>query len=95
LYDRLIVDLRVQHQFTPARLPSLKAGQVHWFTAVLSGDDPPINLAEAHADVTITDEQVAAVLGHLDDILGEFGVERRLRLATHAVVSRLWHARLI
>lgn len=95
LYDRLVVDQRVRHQFAPERLASLKAGQVRWFSAVLQGDPPPVNLAEVHAAVQITDEQVDAVLGHLDEILIELSVAPRLRRATNAIVARLWHARLL
>lgn len=94
-YERLVIDPLVQHQFHPDRLPSLKAGQVRWFSAVLAGKEPPVNLAQAHADVRISDEQIEAVLTHLDETLIELGVPIRLRRATNAVVARLWHARLL
>ncbi|HAP75341.1 MAG TPA: hypothetical protein DCR14_04595, partial [Acidimicrobiaceae bacterium] len=78
-YQRLVADPAVQHHFHPDRLESLKAGQVRWFTAVLSGHEPPADLAHAHAHLEITDEQVAAVVGHLDEVLAEVGVGRRVR----------------
>lgn len=93
LYTRLVGDPKVAHHFSADRLDSLKAGQVRWFTAVLQGQDPPSDLAEAHAHLQISDEQVEAVIGHLNELLVELGVDRRLRRAVDAVVSRLWFAR--
>ncbi len=95
LYERLQHDPLVQHQFTPERLPSLKAGQRRWFTAVLGGGEPipRPDLAKAHASVTITDEDVAAVLGHLREALEANGVSRQVADRVVAIVSRLWYAR--
>jgi hemoglobin len=92
-YQRLTADPRVRHHFDPVRLPSLKEAQVKWFTAVLSGDDPPSDLAEAHAHLQITDDQVTAVLGHLQDVLVDLGVSRVLCRAVDGTVRRMWYAR--
>src|SRR4051812_11967599 len=94
LYERLIADPLVRHHFEPERLESLKAGQRAWFTAALSGSgELPADLADVHARLHIDDEQVAAVLGHLDAILGDTGVTLRLRRAVVSLISRLWYAR--
>jgi hemoglobin len=94
LYERLVGDQTVGHQFEPSRLPSLKAAQRRWFQAALSGASmQPSDLERAHAHLEITDEQVNAVLGHLDEVLSEAGVDMRDRRAVMAVVSRLWTAR--
>ena len=96
LYERLIVDPRVLHQFDPARIDSLKAGQRTFFRAVLGGggDEDRPDLAKAHAHLTISDEQVAAVLGHLSAELAEAGVNDDVRRQVMSVVSRLWLARV-
>lgn len=94
LYERLLTDPLVAHQFDPARLDSLKAAQRAWFRAALSGEASlPTDLAAAHAHLDITDAQVAAVLGHLDGSLRDAGVPARRATAATAVVGRLWHAR--
>jgi hemoglobin len=96
LYERLIVDPRVLHQFDPARIGTLKAGQRAFFRSALGGggDEDRPDLAKAHAHLMITDEQVAAVLGHLDSVLAETGVNDDLRRQVMSVVSRLWLARV-
>ena len=94
LYERLVQDQTVMHHFDPARLSSLKEAQIRWFTACLSGQDLPSDLAEAHARLRITDEQVAAVVGHLEAVLVERRVDHRLRRSVVSVVTRLWYARL-
>ena len=96
LYERLTHDPRVLHHFDPARLESLKAGQRRWFTSVLGGADESDrpDLAAAHRDVAITDEQVAVVVGHLDRALEDAGVDAAQRRQVMALVSRLWHARV-
>lgn len=94
LYERLLTDPVVGHQFDPARLDSLKAAQRSWFRAALSGEASlPADLAAAHAHLDITDAQVTAVLGHLDGSLRDAGVPARRTRAVTAVVGRLWHAR--
>lgn len=95
LYVRLQADPLVEHFFEPVRLPSLKAGQRRWFRAVLGGgeDQPRPDLARAHAELDITDQQVAAVLGHLEACLADAGVRDQDRRRVMAVVGRLWHAR--
>lgn len=94
LYERLVVDPVVAHQFAPERLESLKAGQRAWFAAALSGADTlPTDLAVAHADLDITDDQVAAVLGHLQTILSGTALTPRVQRAVMSLVSRLWYAR--
>jgi hemoglobin len=92
-YARLVADPVVRHHFAPERMASLKAAQVRWFTAVLQGEPPPADLADAHAHLQITDQQVAAVVGHLDSVLTEAGVDQRMRRAVNATVSRMWYAR--
>jgi hemoglobin len=92
-YERLTVDPLVRHHFDPDRMESLRDGQVRWFTACLSGEDLASDLADAHAHLTITDQQVTAVIGHLDAVLGQVGLDRRSRRAVVTTVSRLWHAR--
>lgn len=94
-YDRLTHDPRVLHHFDPQRLPTLKAGQCAWLANVLGSDanDPVADLREAHARLEITDDQVAAVVGHLDASLAATGVEDELRRQVMALVSRLWFAR--
>jgi hemoglobin len=94
LYERLVVDETVAHQFDPDRLASLKAAQRRWFEAALSGASVlPSDLDKAHSNLDITDEQVNAVLGHLDEVLAGAGVGTRDRRAVMAVVGRLWSAR--
>jgi hemoglobin len=95
LYERLSADDRVQHFFDPDRLPALRASQVRWFRSVLGGappDDRP-DIAAAHADLTITDEHVEAVLGHLSVCLRAAGVDAESHRQTMALVTRLWVAR--
>src|SRR4051794_16754040 len=94
LYERLVQDPLVRHHLHPDRLESLKAGQRAWFAAALSGADQlPVDLADMHAKLHIDDDQVAAVLGHLDAILAEMSVAPRVRRAVVSLVSRLWYAR--
>jgi len=94
-YDRLTRDPRVLHHFDPGRLPSLKAGQCAWLANALGsgGTDPVADLREAHAHLEISDDQVAAVVGHLDASLASAGVDDELRRQVMALVSRLWFAR--
>ena len=96
LYERLTHDPRVLHHFDPSRLESLKAGQRRWFTSVLGGSDEADrpDLAAAHRNVPITDEQVTVVVGHLDRALADAGVDQLQRRQVMALVSRLWHARV-
>jgi hemoglobin len=95
-YERLTNDPRVRHYFDPSRTERLKAAQRCWFTSVLGG--PTVgelpNLAAAHADLDITDEQVTVVLQHLDDSLADAGVDTGLREPVLSLVSRLWYARV-
>ena len=66
LYRRLSDDPLVQHRFHPERLATLKAAQRAWFAAALSGaGDLPRDLASAHSELAITDEEVATVLSAL------------------------------
>jgi hemoglobin len=95
LYERLTQDPRVLHFFEPERLPALEAAQLRWFRSVLGGapeEDRP-DLAAAHARLEITDEQVRAVLGHLDASMTEVGIDVELRRRIGALVARLWLAR--
>lgn len=92
-YERLVGDPKVAHHFAANRLSSLKEAQVRWFTATLSGEPPPSDLARVHDGLNITDEQVTIVIGHLNQLLLDLGVDRRLRRAIDSVVSRLWFAR--
>ena len=95
LYERLVTDPVVGHQFDPDRLDSLKAAQRDWFRAALSGEaSVPTDLAAAHADLDITDAQVTAVLGHLAGSLADAGVPPRRTRSVTSVVGRLWHARM-
>lgn len=95
LYERLTADPLVKHQFDPARIESLKAGQRAWFAAVLGGApaDPRPDLATAHADLEITDEMVERVLNHLRDTLTDLGVHPAEVTQVMALVTRLWVAR--
>ncbi len=94
LYRRLSGDPFVQHHFQPERLATLKAAQREWFTEALSGaKELPKDLASAHSGLKISDEEVAAVLGHLEDILNGAPLSPRIRRAVLALVSRLWYAR--
>lgn len=95
-YDRLTHDPRVLHHFDPKRLPSLKAAQCAWLADALGagGTEPVADLREAHAQLEITDEQVAAVVGHLDDAVAAADVDDELRRQVMSLVSRLWFARL-
>ena len=94
-YERLTQDPRVLHHFDPSRLPALKAGQCAWLANALGsgGSNPVADLREAHAHLEITDDQVAAVVGHLDAALATTGVDDELRRQVMALVSRLWFAR--
>jgi len=94
LYERLQSDPVVRHHFTPERLPSIKDGQRRWFASVLGGAEvTPPDLAQAHAELQITDEQVAAVMGHLEQSLHDSGVDATTTRRVLAVVGRLWYAR--
>ena len=95
LYARLTTDPRVQHHFHPERLDSLKAAQRRWFRAVLGGADPDDrpDIAAAHKRLVITDEQVEAVLGHLDAAFGGLGTDPDVRRQVMALVRRMWYAR--
>ena len=95
LYVRLTQDPRVQHHFHPERLDSLKAAQRRWFRAVLGGadvDDRP-DIAAAHKHLVITDEQVEAVLGHLDAAIDGLGTDAEVRRRVMSLVTRMWYAR--
>lgn len=95
LYERLSADERVQHFFDPDRLPELRASQVRWFRSVLGGappEDRP-DIAAAHAGLTITDDHVDAVLGHLSVCLHGVGLEPDVHRQVMALVKRLWLAR--
>jgi hemoglobin len=95
LYERLIHDPRVLHHFTPERIPSLKLGQRRWFRSVLGGggDDERPDLGRAHSHLLITDEQVDAVLGHLDASFRAQGTPDDIRRQVMSIVTRLWLAR--
>jgi hemoglobin len=95
-YDRLTRDPRVLHHFADDRLPSLRAAQVAWMTQAFGGapGQPMADLEAAHRELDITDEQVAAALGHLDAALSEAGVEAELHRQAMSIVSRLWYARV-
>lgn len=94
-YDRLTQDPRVLHHFDKKRLPSLKAGQCTWIAHTLGGPvtQPVPDLRQAHASLEITDEQVAAVVTHLDQSLEAAGVDTELRRQVMSLVARLWFAR--
>lgn len=95
-YDRLTRDPRVLHQFAEERLPSLRAAQVAWLTTAFGGAPgrPMADLAAAHRDLDITDDQVTAVLGHLEAALSDAGVEPELQRQAMSIVGRLWFARV-
>jgi hemoglobin len=95
-YDRLATDPRVLHHFPDEVLPRLRLAQVEWLTGALGGapGQPMADLAEAHRDVEITDEQVAVVVAHLDAAVAAAGVHAELRRQVMSVVSRLWYARV-
>lgn len=96
LYERLTHDPRVLHHFEPKRLPSLKAGQAGWLTNALGGvpSGPVADLRAAHQHLVITDDQVAAVVTHLDAAVAAAGADDEVRRQVMALVSRLWYARL-
>lgn len=94
LYRRLVEDSSVRHHFQPEKLPALKAAQRAWFAAALSGaQELPSDLAAAHSHLAITDEEVAAVFGHLTAVFNGVPLSPRLRKAVLSLVSRLWYAR--
>lgn len=95
LYRRLSTDPRVLHHFATARVEHLKSEQRRWFRSVLGGSDESDrpDLSHAHRHMVITEEQVAAVLVHLDASLGKAGIDVDSRHKVMSLVSRLWHAR--
>lgn len=95
LYRSLVADPRVLHHFDPQRLPALEAAQQRWLGAALGGSagGPVADLAVAHEQLDITDDQVAVVIGHLDAAVHAAGVDDETRRQVIAVVSRLWYAR--
>ena len=95
LYSRLTREALVRHHFDPSRLPALKAQQRRWFQSVLGGADERDrpDLAAAHRHLDITDEQVTAVLNHLEASLESCGVATDERHKVMALVTRLWYAR--
>ena len=94
-YDRLTRDPRVLHHFPPSRIESLQDAQRRWFRSVLGGggDDDRPDLGKAHAHLVITDEQVRAVLEHLEESLEAGGVADEPRRQTMSLVTRMWLAR--
>jgi hemoglobin len=95
-YGRLVGDPRVLHHFHEERLPSLKTAQVHYLSYVLGADvaPPTTDLGAAHRNLDITDDQVRAVIDHLDEALDAAGVDDELRRQVMGLVGRLWYARL-
>lgn len=95
-YERLTQDPRVLHHFDPKRLPTLRAAQCRWLSNTLGGGDgePVADLRAAHQHLTITDDQVTAVVGHLDASFEHAGVDAEVRRQAMSLVSRLWFARL-
>lgn len=94
-YDRLTHDPRVLHHFDGHRLPSLKHGQCVWLTNALGGPTSETipDLRAAHSKLEITDEQVAAVVAHLDQAVEASGIDDEVRRQVMALVARLWFAR--
>jgi hemoglobin len=92
---RLLGDARVQHHFTPERMPTLKAGQRDWLAHTLGSADhrPTLDLKQAHHHLVITDDQISAVVGHLDAAIADAGVDDDVRRQVVSLVSRLWFAR--
>ena len=95
-YERLTHDPRVLHHFDPKRLPSLKVAQCAWLTSTLGGGTgaPVADLRAAHQHLVITDDQVSAVVTHLDGAFEGAGVDPEVRRQVMALVSRLWYARM-
>ncbi len=95
LYRRLSTDPRVLHHFATARVDHLKSEQRRWFRSVLGGSDESDRpeLSPAHRHLVITEEQVAAVLVHLDASLAKADIDDESRRRVTSLVSRLWHAR--
>jgi hemoglobin len=95
-YERLTHDPRVLHHFDAKRLPALRAAQCAWIASTLGGGTggPVPDLRDAHQHLVITDDQVAAVITHLDAAIEDAGVEAEVRRQVMALVSRLWYARL-
>jgi truncated hemoglobin YjbI len=52
------------------------------------------DLGAAHRDLDITDDQVTAVLAHLEAALGDAGVDPELQRQAMSIVARLWFARV-
>lgn len=95
LYRRLTSDPRVLHHFASTRVDHLKREQRRWFRSVLGGSDESDrpDLSQTHRHLVITEEQVAAVLLHLDASLAKAGIDDDPRRKTMSLISRLWHAR--
>jgi hemoglobin len=95
LYRRLTTDPRVLHHFASTRVDRLKEEQRRWFRSVLGGSDESDrpDLSQAHRHLVITEEQVAAVLVHLDASLAKAGIDDDTRRKAMSLISRLWHAR--
>ncbi len=96
LYDRLTCDPRVSHHFDPARLTAQKAGQCAWLATAFGSphSEPATDLRQAHRHLEISDEQVTAVLGHLEAALGVAEVDDELRRQAMSLITRLWYARV-
>ena len=95
-YDRLTRDPRVLHHFDPTRLTALKAGQRAWLATALGSprNEPAADLRQAHRHLVISDEQVSAVLGHLEAAFNAAGVDAELNRQAMSLIARLWHARV-
>jgi hemoglobin len=94
--ERLTHDPRVLHQFEFDRLDSLKAGHRAWLANALGSlDDGPVaDLREAHRHLEISNEQVNAVMTHLDAAFDTAGIDDELRRQVMSLITRLWYARL-
>jgi hypothetical protein len=80
----------------PAQFGQRGCVEEYHVAAVGDGDDGTVRTeldAAAHRHLEITDDQIRAVLGHLDRALAAAEINTSLRTKVIAVVTRLWYAR--
>ena len=87
-YERLQADAQLAHHFADVDMARLRRHQAALLCAITGGPIgyDGLELAEAHAHLTITDRDFTRVAGHLVAVLEEAWVERN---AVSAVVATL------
>jgi hemoglobin len=80
-YRRVVADPALAHHFAGVDIPRLRAHQVQLLASVTGGPQryEGRDLAEAHMGLAITSSEFDRVVTHLDETLGDLGVEPHAR----------------